>query len=58
MTLRTAAILLTEIAAVLLGAELTTDLDLHQLFSQDTIHVSSPAQQALECPVEIVDGRP
>ena len=50
MTLRTAAILLTELAAVLLGAELTSDLDLHELFSQDTIHVSAPrAQQLPEC---------
>jgi hypothetical protein len=46
MTLRTLLILATELAALALGAELTTDLDLKTLFELDEIHLGAPAAAA------------
>lgn len=42
MTLRTAAVLITEIVALALGAELTTDVDLKTLLDAQEIRVTVP----------------
>lgn len=55
MTLRTAAILITELVALALGAELTTDVDLKTLIEADVISVGAPA---LPVPLESTATQP